>query len=277
MQQDMLYREPVIHRSGELPLKIYKTHHVTYHWHDEYEFLLSDEDDVHCTVSGQQIILNRGDTLIIQGGRLHSLSMSMGRSITAIVVHPRLWSGDLACRPLDGLEFTSLFTHGSTLGEKIHGILNRVKNCYDARLPCCEFLLRSHFCSLFALLLEEGEYRESTADQRGLSSGEAALFDYVHRHLGDALSLDTLCARSHYSKSYVIRLFKKNTGQTPTEYINSCRIELAKELLKTKSVTETALECGFNNLSYFCKVFRRCTGETPRRWNREPLAFTNCR
>ena len=87
---------------------------------------------------------------------------------------------------------------------------------------------------------------------------KTALFDCVHTHLTEALSLE----HSHDRKSYIIRLFRKNTGHTPTEYVNSMRIEPAKDLLQTKSITDAAFVCGFNNLSYFLKVFRQYTGET---------------
>lgn len=46
------------------------------------------------------------------------------------------------------------------------------------------------------------------------------------------------------------------------------RIEPAKDLLQTKSVTDAAFVCGFNNLSYFSKVFRQYTGETRIQWQK---------
>ena len=46
------------------------------------------------------------------------------------------------------------------------------------------------------------------------------------------------------------------------------RMEPAKDLLQTKSVTDAAFVCGFNNLSYFSKVFRQYTGETRIQWQK---------
>ena len=129
MSQNIRCREPVVHRSGDLPLKVYHTCYVKYHWHDEYEFLLSDEDGALCTVGGRKIVLNRGDCLMIQGGELHSLSMSLDKSITAIVVHPRLWSGELVGTPPEALEFTAHFVHGTALCGEISALLHRVIDC----------------------------------------------------------------------------------------------------------------------------------------------------
>ncbi len=263
MSRDMLYRESVVHRSGALPMKIYKSNHVKYHWHDEYEFLLAEHDGTVCSVGGRQIELKCGEGLMIKGGELHSLSLDVGKSVTAIVVHPSFWDGD---HLLDRLSFTSVFRNDTESGQKITELLNRIKSCYYAKPTGCEFLLRSYFYSIFAILLECGEYEEIPRSDERQHSFDAVLFEYVHRHLDEELSLDTLSEISHFSKSYVIRLFKKNTGQTPTEYICRCRVELAKELLKEKSVTATALDCGFNNVSYFIRTFKRYTGVTPKSW-----------
>ncbi|MBE6613028.1 MAG: helix-turn-helix domain-containing protein [Ruminococcaceae bacterium] len=268
MTRDNCYKEPIIHRSGTLPLKIYQTCFVGYHWHEEYEFLLSHKGSAHCTVSGRQYTLEEGDCLMIRGGELHSVSARAGESVTAIVVHPRLWSGDLTENFPEGIEFASFFAHDGGLGDEIFAILHDVEDCCRTRPPFSEFLLRSHFCSLFSLLLREGKYCVTPAVPKIVPPGEAMIFDYVHSHLAEPITLELLCELSHYSKSYIIRLFKKNTGQTPMEYINRCRIELAKELLQSKSVTDTALECGFNSISYFIRTFRRYTGSTPKQWHK---------
>lgn len=266
MSRDMLYSESVVHRSGGLPMKIYESCYVKYHWHDEYEFLLSDHDDMRFAVGGRQITLNLGDALMIRGGELHSIFLDGGKSITAIVVHPKFWVGEECAELFEELNFNALFTSDTEIGRKISELLRCVKDCYDNKPYGYEFLLRSYFSSIFAILLENGEYSKQSRVERAEPSGEVTLFEYVYAHLGDELSLDTLSDVTHYSKSYIIRLFKKNTGQTPTEYINRCCVEMAKELLKTHSVTDTALSCGFYNVSYYIKIFKRYAGTTPKQW-----------
>ena len=58
------------------------------------------------------------------------------------------------------------------------------------------------------------------------------------------------------------------THHTPIEYLNICRIEHACYQLITTgdSVTDIAFNCGFNDLSYFIKTFRRYKGTTPKRY-----------
>ena len=265
MSREMLYRESVVHRSDGLPLKIYDSSHVKYHWHDEYEFLLAEHNGTVCSVGGRQITLNVGDSMMIKGGELHSLSLEAGKSVTAVVVHPAFWAGDDVSF-LERMSFTALFRGESEIGSRITLLLRRIKECYLEKNLGYEFLLKTYFCNIFAILIENGEYEEYVKPPEAQSSPEAALFEYVHNNICNDISLDMLCKATHFSKSYVVRLFKKHTGQTPTEYINRCRTELAKELLSAKSVTDTALDCGFNNVSYFIRVFKRYTGSRPGEW-----------
>ena len=182
-----------------------------------------------------------------------------------MVVHPSFWVGD-GISVLDRMSFTAIFREESEIGGRITTLLRRIKECYLEKNLGYEFLLKTYFCNIFAILIENGEYEECVKPPETPSSPEATLFEYVHSNICSDLSLDMLCKATHFSKSYVVRLFKKHTGQTPTEYINRCRTELAKELLNTKSVTDTALDCGFNNVSYFIHVFKKYTGSTPGEW-----------
>lgn len=63
----------------------------------------------------------------------------------------------------------------------------------------------------------------------------------------------------------IVRLFKETIGKTPIEYLNAYRINVACEQIKylDKQITEVALDCGFTDLSYFTKVFKKYMGITP--------------
>lgn len=89
---------------------------------------------------------------------------------------------------------------------------------------------------------------------------------FISEHINDPLSIDMLAARVFLSKYHFIRLFKKEFGYTPHEYILMNRINASKLALKStsKSIKEIGLSYGFTSESSFCTTFKRLVGVTPR-------------
>ena len=79
------------------------------------------------------------------------------------------------------------------------------------------------------------------------------------------LSLKMLAKESNVSPNYFSALFKKETGETLTEYVNRKRVEYAKSLLKGTSlqIQTVAQHSGILDLHYFCRLFKKHTGKTP--------------
>ena len=90
---------------------------------------------------------------------LHSLSLEAGKSVTAVVVHPAFWAGD-DISVLEGMSFTALFRGESEIGSRITMLLRRIKERYLEKDLGYEFLLKTYFCNIFAILIENGEYEE---------------------------------------------------------------------------------------------------------------------
>ena len=88
---------------------------------------------------------------------------------------------------------------------------------------------------------------------------------YIESDLTRDLSLGAVAARNNISPGYLAGLFKKETGQTFTSYVNGRRIAMAKHLLKTThlQVQTIAQHCGMLDLHYFCRVFKQFVGMTP--------------
>lgn len=79
------------------------------------------------------------------------------------------------------------------------------------------------------------------------------------------LSLDSLCDQRKYNSKYVSRRFREEMGISFSEYLQSCRIHHACNLLAgtNRSVQEIAMDVGYRDALYFSKVFKKCMGVTP--------------
>ena len=93
----------------------------------------------------------------------------------------------------------------------------------------------------------------------------AAVVQYIKEHLAESLSVEKLSALACMSKATFFRVFKREFGLTPVEYIVRERLAEAKRLLRQPlaSVAEVCLRAGFNNLSYFQALFKKHEGLTP--------------
>ncbi len=89
---------------------------------------------------------------------------------------------------------------------------------------------------------------------------------YINDHLDQNLSLAELAATVQMSPYYFASLFKQSIGLAPHQYVTQCRIERAKQLLKTRELTiiEICQQVGFQSQSHFTRVFRKYTATTPK-------------
>jgi AraC family transcriptional regulator len=86
----------------------------------------------------------------------------------------------------------------------------------------------------------------------------------------DALTLDEVARPLRLHPSSFCRAFKKSTGLTPHRYLLLCRVNRAKQMMRDsdRTLTEIALDCGFNSSSQFSVVFKRIEGLSPRSFRR---------
>ena len=98
---------------------------------------------------------------------------------------------------------------------------------------------------------------------------------YITEHYGDDITLDDIAAQVDLNPAYLSVLFKKSTGQGFREYLNRLRIAVARRLLieTDDQIVDVASACGFNDQSYFTRVFKKSTGLTPKQY-RDRQAIT---
>ena len=97
--------------------------------------------------------------------------------------------------------------------------------------------------------------------------------DYIRRNYASKLSLQEMAEYLYISRQYLCRIFKESTGQTVGGYITYVRIEESKKLLRNSrmDIVDIPELVGFDNQSYFTKMFKKETGTTPGRYRRERL------
>lgn len=92
--------------------------------------------------------------------------------------------------------------------------------------------------------------------------------EYIDQNLDEVLTRESLAKQVYLNPDYLARIFKKEIGDSIGSYITSKRVEVAKDYLVNteESVNAIAVRVGYDNFSYFTKVFKDRTGMTPKEY-----------
>ena len=103
----------------------------------------------------------------------------------------------------------------------------------------------------------------------------AFIIQYIREHLHEPLTIEQLSQKACMSQPNFFRCFKNEFGISAIDFINAERIKKSLNLLKdsNRSITQVYMACGFNNSSYFNKVFKRLTNSTPMEYRQRYLSL----
>ena len=96
---------------------------------------------------------------------------------------------------------------------------------------------------------------------------------YIQQHFSEHLTLDILAGQANLSPFHFARMFKKQTGYAPLEYVLKVRLDTAKCLLKTTRIPieSIALQVGYGSSSSFANMFTQKVGLSPSQFRKFPV------
>lgn len=153
--------------------------------------------------------------------------------------------------------------------DKVFSLYQNVIDQFADQSPLWQARVR---CSVLQLLIclcnQHSRPRSNPITEDHTFQSVIGAIGYIKDNLQEKLTVEQIAEHAGFSKYYFLRLFKRVTGCTVVQYINLLRCETAKELLRDRNhtVKETALACGFENISYFTSVFKKCTGYLPNEY-----------
>lgn len=255
-----------------------------YHYHPEYDILLSLKDHAGEFLSGDHIgRLGRG-TLFMNGPNIpHALHSGKpddadpARPSLAVIQFSRESLGEELLRKHE-MQQVREFLEAAERGFEFHGAAARraaeMILEMERQSPFERFLQLLSLLKHFAAS-EEKRPLASPAFSPSLKERDISRLDevlgWLRRRKTEIVTLDQAAAVAKMSPKSFCRFFKANTGKTLVEYVNELRIgEACRQLLETDlPVSEIALDCGYNNLSNFNRRFRELKGLTPRDYRRQ--------
>ncbi len=279
--KDIQFNERKQHGLPEFPFQYYyiDANHPQYvmplHWHGEFEIIRVISGSFELYVDNRLITLNRGECAIINCTAMHrgipkdcvyecivfSLSMLYKKSNDAI----RKYLRPIAHRNVSVSEIPDIKT--KELINLIFETSAKQTNMYELEIHS---LLYKLFLSLYDndLII----YKERHQNQKQIEKiGE--LLHWIDKNYAENINLEILSEICGLNQKYLCRFFKEYTGRTPIDYINNLRIDAACYEMKNSglTVTEAAMECGFNSISYFSKAFKKYKNITPSEYKENSI------
>lgn len=255
--------------------KNHPRYQMPFHWHIDYELLRVLSGHFSLSLNEETYSLSAGDTVLIQEGVLHGgmptdcIYECIDLDLAAFL------RGSAGCKK----EIEAVLER-RVIPQKVFAadseesrVLWKLFDAFAAQEPGYACLTQGLLLQFIGLLIQNRRYTVTEPLSRHGSKRIRQLknaLGVIREQYGTALSLETLAKAAEMSPKYFCRFFAEMTGRTPIDYLNYYRIESACEqlLYSDESVTDIALSCGFNDLSYFVKTFKKYKGVTPKQFRK---------
>jgi AraC family transcriptional regulator len=226
------------------------------HTHPSYMFLLSFSDRTVIKLNNTIIISEPGKLFAIAPGIPHQeIIESTPSRYVAIVVSAIFFEQQLLEYPAAHKAFSpfGLYQPYPNLGSLIKAFITEITNKPPGMNTIIHALSLEITHSIIRSIMP-------ITCKPGLAVARLdinTVIEYLYSNLGHKITISEMAEIIHMSPSHFSRIFKKETGETPIDYLNNIRLERAKKLLIAgeHSITEIALDCGFSSIAYLSASF----------------------
>ena len=226
------------------------------HYHDFYEFTLVETGDSIHYINGRYIPIGRSSLTFVRPPDTHCymnyksdiytmynmrISVGVYNEINAFL------GGVLDSLSVPELPVSTFISEMSM--ERYTSALRQLRSEPPSSRRGAE--LKSIWCGMFFELLNAGESAPLLPEWMN------TILDVIRGNYTSEIDMRSISCKAGVSHEHVCRCFRKYLGITPSQYVNSLRLEKAAYLLISTNmdVLRISFEVGFNNVSYFCRQF----------------------
>ncbi|SHH57592.1 AraC family transcriptional regulator [Clostridium grantii] len=148
--------------------------------------------------------------------------------------------------------------------EKITPLLDKLVSLDFSTNPLDTLTEKAGLLEILKIFLDNVDMKKilpSTFDEF-----ENTINTYIKNNITKDITLTNLADIVHLHPNYFIKYFKKHFSTTPIEYVNSMKLQMATYILinePDKSISNIAMDLGFNDYRYFSRLFKKMYGITP--------------
>ena len=283
----ILLEEQASHGNATFPCAVYQvesdlknTEKISYHWHKELEILFVLEGEATLRVNQDTFLIAAGDFVFIPTNALHMVTgvEDIPFCFIAIVFHPDFTHSfgndtiqEQYLTPISEWRFDCPFVRKES--QLYEALISEIALCYQEKSAGYELLIKARLLELCFRLYQRVESyqikKQDSKDYRISMIKEMML--YLQEQCGEPVALSEMATHFHISKGHLCRFFKEMANMSPIDYLNYYRINKSAQLLRDTDLEISAVagQIGFNNISYFNRVFRKHMHMTPSAYRKE--------
>lgn len=251
---------------------------VPAHWHNDVELIVIKKGTGTISVDMEPQTVSAGDIILVRPGQIHSISQHDNDAMEYenILFRPDLlYSQNTDLRTLEyfDLYFNPEYDlpwhidHSNSSHKELAECINAIDTLCSERPRYYELSVKAYLFQFFYLLFSGQKTPVYSTGRKSLDKVKQ-MIAYIEEHYMEPITVQSAADYMGFSNSHFMKFFKQNMHTTFTSYLNHYRLTIAGRLLLATddNILVISEKTGFNNLSYFNRLFKQYFHMTPREY-----------
>lgn len=232
-------------------------------WHDNLEIQICTEGSGTVLLDGKTFPFNKNDIVVVNSNVIHYTGTDSNLTYCCLILSNEF------CRQVD-IDPSVLIFEPIIKSPALADMLTQLRSIYlNLNTTCRKAKLNNIVLKILIELAEHHTLHKAATSSAKKYETVKATISYIRDHYNQKITLDDIAKAVLCDKYALCREFKKLTGQTIVENLNNYRSVKAIDYLSDGyTVARTAALCGFDNLSFFTRTFKKYIGKLPSEYKK---------
>jgi len=251
----------------------------SYHWHSYFEITCVLGGKGNYFVNGQEYTMEEDDIIIFNNVEPHGWKLIGGdMKLLVMIFSPEFVAEKLSIFDTEylkpfverGSNFKNRIGREEEVSGEIRSSIWEIYHEWQQKKEGYPLMIKANVLRILTMLIrayqDESKSGEMLREKKNAMKRLEQAFNYIDDHYCEKLTLEEVASSVYMSSNYFSSYFRKVTNISFSDYVTRMRINHARELLREtdKNVTEIAMECGFNNISNFYRLYKKHVGKPPK-------------
>ena len=234
-----------------------------FHWHENIEFIYVLSDSFKILIDSTTYEAKKGDLIFIGEHCVH-LFLSSGTMYLGQFSVSLLLGGHQSLKPVKPHITAEEIANDPVLANRLNHLFELMKTTNIVEKNDKNIFAQNIFSAFYFAVAEKFPQEEQKSSSKKERKDFYGIVNFINEHFSENITVTNIAKSLYMDRGKLSKLFTKYSAMSVSDYINNLRITKAKELLENGySVTQAALESGFQSVRTFNNIYKNITGTTP--------------